>query len=75
MMSLKSIPGIYFIYFLVSRPGGAKVITHWAPSMGFSHTVFAVSQKILIFQKKLFNVEVFSINFVIKKVILNFDVR
>ncbi len=51
-------------YYTLGSPNGL-------PQNSFLH----FPQKILIFRKKIFNMKIFSIKFVIKKVILNFGVR
>ncbi len=62
-----------FTFFLVSRHiGGPKVITHWASAELQS---FAVSSENTDFSKKLFNMKIFSIKFMMWKGIFNFRVR
>ncbi len=62
----------FFFFFKFSRHiGGAKVIIHRAPTEQF----FAVSPENTDFSKKLFNMKLFNIKFVMEKVLLNFGVR
>ncbi len=57
------------------KQDGLKVSSLELPKMGFPRTVFAVSSENTDFPKKLFNMKIFSINFVIKKEKLIFSVR
>ncbi len=71
MMNKKSQKHSSNFFLRFQGTDGPKVITHWAPPEHF----FAVSAEKTDLPKKLFNVKIFSIKFVLKKIILNFGAR
>ncbi len=63
------------VYMRACIQGGPKVIALRLQKMGSPGTVFAVSSENIDSTEKLFNMKIFSIKFVIKKVVIIFGAR